>query len=78
MYRKIFSKAKKRETLDAMVRRQARDLGVAYSGNDTYFQHAVFSTNEPKAFAMFNAALLRLNRIKELEIETLCPSDLFE
>ena len=78
-YRLKFNNAKKRTTLDTMVRAAARKLEVDYNGEDAYLQHALqHAEKNVRACEMFSAAHKRLNRIKEKECELLSPGDIFE
>jgi len=75
-YHEIFGRASTKDTLDIMVRKQARDLGVVYHGADNYKKHAE-EHKGTKAYEMFLAADSRNVRIEEMTLDVLCPSDIF-
>ena len=79
-YKKLLSKASRLETLDIMVRKQAKDLGIVYTGGDEYLRYAAAAAlaHSEAALSLFNAAYNQFERIKEKEIEVLRPGDLFE
>ena len=78
MYRELFSKACKRETLDIMVRKQARLLGIEFRGNEEYLLAAFEYPEDKDICAMFSAAHNQFKRIKEAEYAVSSPGCLFE
>jgi len=78
MYREIFSRARKRDTLDIMVRKQARLLGIEFRGNEEYLLAAFEYPENNDVCAMFSAAHNQFKRIREQDDAVLSPSSLFE
>lgn len=65
-YRALFARARKRDTLDIMVRGQVRRLGLEFEGQELYLEAAA-SCDSEEGRAMFTEACRRRDLIKEKE-----------